>query len=84
MKKYIAALLVVLGLMLVMAVPAFAQEEFPGQGSGATDINPGMSEDSDSWHTTPPGNIPGSVSRNPEANENNPDQFQTGRGKRLT
>jgi hypothetical protein len=82
MKKYLAALLVTLGMLLVMAVPALAQEEFPGQGSGATDLTPGMSEGSSSQHPTPPTEKPGGVRRSGEANEHDTNQ-QTGRGERL-
>ena len=69
MRKYVAALLVALGLLLVMAVPAFAQEEFPGAGSGATDPNPGQTEGSRSNHSTPPTTKPGLAHRDTEANE---------------
>jgi hypothetical protein len=79
MQKYLAALLVTVGILLVIAVPAFAQEEPPGQGtcgeefpaagSGACELNPGQSEASDSWHTPPPTQKPGAVRRSSEANE---------------
>ena len=81
MEKYVAALLVALGMLLVMAVPAFAQDEFPGQGSGATDPNPGNSEASRSVQGTPPNGKLGAVQRNPEANEHDTNTL-TGRGKR--
>jgi hypothetical protein len=67
--------------MLAASAPASAQE-FPGQGSGATDPNPGMSEGSSSWHQTPSETKPGAVRRNTTANENNPDTT-TGRGERI-
>jgi hypothetical protein len=69
MRKYAAALLVAGGMLLVMAVPALAQDEFPGQGSGATDPNPGGSEGSRSIHQTPPTSKPGGIQRSSEANE---------------
>jgi hypothetical protein len=79
MKRDVAALLLALGLLLVMAVPALAQpEDHPGQGSGATDPNPGMSEGSRSWHQSPSETKPGAVRRNTTANEKNPDT-STGR-----
>ena len=81
MKKYVAALLVALGMLLVVAVPALAQEEFPGQGSGATDPNPGNTEASRSNHGTPPEFKPGAGARNVEANEHD-EGTTTGRGKR--
>jgi hypothetical protein len=71
----VAAAVMVLS-MLVVSAPAFAQE----LGPGAADPNPGQTEASDSWHTTPPGAKPGSTVRNPTANEKNPD-VSTGRGE---
>jgi hypothetical protein len=55
----VAAAVMVLS-MLVVSAPAFAQDEFPGQGSGATDPNPGQTEGSRSNHGTPPTQKPGS------------------------
>jgi hypothetical protein len=74
------AMAVMVLTMLVVSAPVFAQE-FPGEGSGATDPNPGMSEDSRSRYTIPPENKPGSAERDAIANEKNPDTL-TGRGKR--
>ena len=86
MKKYLAALLVAVGILLVMAVPAFAQdgcvEEFPGAGSGACELQPGGSSGSRSQIATPPLNKFGSLNRSPNANVNNPDTT-TGRGERI-
>jgi hypothetical protein len=82
MKKYLAALLVAVGMLLVMAAPAFAQEEFPGQGSGATDPNPGNTEGSRSIQTVPPHQAPGSSRRSTTANEHDEGDKPTGRGKR--
>jgi hypothetical protein len=82
MKKYLAALLVAVGMLLVMAVPAFAQDEFPGQGSGATDSNPGNTEASRSVQSTPPQQKPGAIRRNIEANEHDTG-IDTGRSKRI-
>jgi hypothetical protein len=85
MKKYVAALLVALGMLLVTAVPALAQEcveEFPGAGSGACEQNPGGSEGSRSLHQTPPEDKHGSIARNIEANEHDTNT-DTGRGKRI-
>ncbi len=77
----VAAAMIVLSMLV--AAPAFAQpEEFPGEGSGATDRNPGMSEGSRSWHTPPPGEKPGAARRDTTANEKNPDS-STGRGERI-
>ena len=76
----VAAAVMVLSMFAVSA-PAFAQE-FPGQGSGATDPNPGMSEDSRSWHPAPSEVKPGSARRDPEANEHDSGEA-TGRGKRV-
>jgi hypothetical protein len=84
MKKYLAALLVTLGLMLVMAVPALAQpEEFPGQGSGASDPQPGLSEKNRSPQSSPPEAKPGTGRRNVSAAEHDPSDPRTGRGKRI-
>jgi hypothetical protein len=87
MKKYLAALLVAVALLLVMAAPAFAQdgcvEEFPGGGSGACEQNPGQSEGSSSRHLTPPEQKPGSTSRSSEANEHDTN-LDTGRGERIS
>ena len=82
MKKYLAALLVAVGMLLVMAAPAFAQDEFPGQGSGATDPNPGNTEGSHSIHSTPPQGSPGTIKRAGTANEHDTHDQLTGRGKR--
>ena len=86
MKKCLAALLVAVGMLLVMAVPAFAQdgcvEEFPGAGSGACEQNPGGSEGSFSNHQTPPLTKPGAVRRDSEANEHDTNG-DTGRGDRV-
>jgi hypothetical protein len=87
MKKYVAALLVALGMLLVMAAPALAQEvgcveEFPGGGSGACEQNPGTSEASRSQHQTPPTSKPGGVQRSSEANEHDTNT-ETGRGERI-
>jgi hypothetical protein len=85
MKKYLAALLVTVGILLVIAVPAFAQddcvEEFPGAGSGACELNPGQSEGSSAQQPTPPHAKPGGVRRSSEANEHDTNR-ETGRGKR--
>jgi hypothetical protein len=79
----VAALLVALGMLLVMAIPALAQpEDHPGQGSGATDSNPGMSEGSRSHNSTPPAVEPGSSVRHPTANEHDTSDTGTGRGRR--
>ncbi len=67
----VAAAVMVLS-MLAASAPAFAQDEFPGQGEGATDPNPGNTEASDSWHTPPPQNKPGAFRRDSTANEQDP------------
>ena len=86
MKKYLAALLVAVGILLLTAAPAFAQdgcvEEFPGAGSGACEQNPGQSEASRSIQSTPPAGKHGAVARDPEANEHDTNTL-TGRGKRI-
>lgn len=86
MKKYLAALLVAVGMLLVMAVPAFAQdgcvEEFPGGGSGACEVNPGKTADADSSQQVPPQQKPGAIKRSGEANEHNTN-LTTGRGERI-
>jgi hypothetical protein len=76
MKKYVAALLVVLGLLLVMAAPAFAQE----LGSGACEVKPGNTEKAPSPVNSPPVEKPGLIQRDPIANEHDPSR-ETGRGK---
>jgi len=86
MRKYLTALLVAVGMLLVMAVPAFAQdgcvEEFPGTGSGACEQNPGNTEGSSATLQTPPQQKPGVIERSGEANEHDTN-FDTGRGKRI-
>ena len=86
MKKYLAALLVAVGILLLTAAPAFAQdgcvEEFPGGGSGACEQNPGNSETSRSVQATPPLGKHGAVARDPEANEHDTNTA-TGRGERI-
>jgi hypothetical protein len=86
MKKYLAALLVALGMLLVMAAPALAQdgcvEEFPGAGSGACEQQPGKTERSRAAHETPPHTEPGAISRDAEANEHD-EGSTTGRGDRI-
>jgi hypothetical protein len=84
MRRRIAALLMVVGFMLATAAPAaLAQpEDHPGQGSGATDSNPGNSEGSASHVSTPPGTKPGAVVRHPTANEHDTSDTATGRGRR--
>jgi hypothetical protein len=88
MKKYLAALLVAVGILLLTAAPAFAQdgcvEEFPGAGSGACELNPGGSVGSRSNHQTPPESKPGSFHRSSDGNEHASGGDQTGRGERLS
>jgi hypothetical protein len=83
MRRRIAALLMVVGVMLASAAPAaLAQpEDDPGQGSGATDPNPGQTEASRSNHETPPNFKPGAGRRSTEANEHD-EGVNTGRGTR--
>ena len=83
MKRYVTGLLVAVGLLLVMAVPALAQpEEFPGEGSGASDSNPGVSEGSTSHVSTPPGNIPGAGRRSAPGDKHDTTDDLTRRGER--
>jgi hypothetical protein len=62
--------------MFAASAPVFAQE----LGPGATDLNPGKTEASDSWHTPPPTLKPGAVRRDSTANEKNP-ETETSRDK---
>ena len=67
--------------MLAASAPAFAQEGFD-QGVGGCDANPGATEGSDSPLGTPPQGKPGSIIRNPEANEHD-EKTGTGFGGRV-
>jgi hypothetical protein len=71
----VGAAVMVLSMFAVTA-PAFAQ------GEGGCDPNPGQSEVSKSWHTTPPEAKPGSFHRSPEANEHD-EGVGTGFGDRV-
>jgi hypothetical protein len=84
LRKRLAVLVAAAVMVLsVLAAPAaFAQDEFPRQGSGATDPNPVKTEASGAPISTPPQNKPGSFQRDPIANEKNPDT-STGRGERI-
>jgi len=84
MRRRIAALLMVAGFMLATAAPAaLAQpEEHPGQGSGATDPNPGQTQEASSHNVVPPTGKPGGARRDPTANEHDTSDPSTGRGKR--
>ena len=78
MKKYLAALIVAVGLLLVMAVPAFAQE----CGGASCELKPGQTEKAPSPVNSPPLEKPGLIQRDPIANEKDPSR-DTGRGKRI-
>ena len=76
----VAAAMLVLS-MFVVSAPAFGQEGFD-QGVGGCDANPGATEGSDSPLGTPPQGKPGSIIRNPEANEHD-EKTGTGFGGRV-
>jgi hypothetical protein len=86
LRKRVAVLVaaaVMMLSMLVVAAPALAMpEDHPGQGSGATDSNPGGSEGSKSHNSTPPPLQPGATVRDPGADPNDPFDGRTGRGER--
>jgi hypothetical protein len=79
MKKYVAALLVALGMLLVMAVPAFAQE----CDGASCEVQPGNTEKARSSVFTPPQERPGFIQRDPTAGGHGPSDPRTGRGKRI-
>ena len=78
MRRRIAALLMVVGLMLATVAPVLAQEET--LGPGACDQNPGFGEGSSAPIGTPPQLEPGASRRNTEADEHD-DETGTRRGE---
>jgi hypothetical protein len=77
MKKRIAALLMVVGVMLATAAPVFAQDECPG---GV--FQPGLSGERErSPHSAPSGFKPSTTHRDETGAEHDPTDDLTGRGE---
>jgi hypothetical protein len=77
MKKYVAALLVALGMLLMMGVPALAQPE----GRPGGELQAGQSEKGRSPHTAPSERKPGSLHRSPSGDVHDTSNDATGRGE---
>ena len=83
MRKYLAALLVAVGILLVMAAPAFAQGEGFDEGVGGSDPQPGQTEKSRAPQVNPPQGEPGATRRAPTAHEHDTSDRSTGFGERV-
>jgi hypothetical protein len=78
MRRRIAALLMVVGVMLATAAPAAL-----AQGEGGSDPQPGQTEKARAGHGPPSEVKPGLAHRNTQANAHDPSDPSTGFGRRV-